>query len=221
MGEVTVLTQYRAARRREAHPRPPMSSGRGTRIGFYFDPCCPFSYLAAERVERWFSDVEWIPVPSDAVQHEESWSDPRVARLLRRLAERRAAELRLPLVWPEPFSAAGTAVLRVADCAAGIGKGSAFALAAARLAFCGGFDLGAEDNLLEAAAAAGIESEVCLGAARDESRDVALAARARGLLALGITQLPALEVGVRWFAGETSLAAASAWWHSPPVAASR
>lgn len=187
-------------------------------IAFYFDPCCPFSYLATERVDRQFPVVEWVPVAASALQGEESWSDPRVARLLRVLAERRAAELRLPLVWPERYPPVGTAALRVAVHAVRSGVGAAFALAACRLAFCGGFDLDDPANLAEAAAAAGIEQEECLRAARDASGDIALEVGARDLLTAGVTQLPAFAVGHRWFAGEGSFAQARAWAQAPVAA---
>ena len=36
------------------------------RPAFYFDLGCPFSYLAAERVERLLGEVDWIPVSGDA-----------------------------------------------------------------------------------------------------------------------------------------------------------
>ena len=218
MGDVTVLAQIRARRLREAHSRPRGSHGSGT-VRFYFDPCCPFSYLAAERIERRFSGVDWIPVAASALQTDDPWSDPRAARLLRALAERRAAELKLPLVWPEPFPPTGTTALRVAVYAARVGKAPAFALAASRLAFCGGFDLEEPANLVEAAAAAGIGFEACLRAAAAESIDGLLVARARSLLTAGMTQLPALRIGARWFAGESSLAAASAWRQRTPMAA--
>jgi 2-hydroxychromene-2-carboxylate isomerase len=100
------------------------------------------------------------------------------------------------------------------------GVGPAFALAACRLAFCGGFDLDDPVNLAEAAAAGGIEFVECLRAAQDAANDAPLETSASGLLALGVTQLPALRIGPRWFAGEASLAEAAAWARAP-MAASR
>ena len=65
---------------------------------------------------------------------------------------RRAVELRLPLVWPDGFPVAAPSALRAAAYAAEIGAGARFALAASRLAFCGGFDLEDPEILAEAAA---------------------------------------------------------------------
>lgn len=214
-----VLAERRAQRlRTEALSRASGGAGAGASIAFYFDPCCPFSYLAAERVERQFSAVTWVAVSAAALNTDEPWGDPRVARLLRVLAERRAAELRLPLVWPERFPPAGQAALRVAVHAVEAGVGPVFALAACRLAFCGGFDLDDLANLAEAAAAAGIEHDEYVRAVADPGHDIALEAAAHELVRAGVTQLPAIRVGHRWFTGETSLAEAWAWARAPVMA---
>ncbi|HWF34613.1 MAG TPA: DsbA family protein [Solirubrobacteraceae bacterium] len=209
-----MLAEHRERRRRDSVPE----LAADTPVAFYFDPCCPFSYLAAERVERHFSAVKWVPVAASALESDEPWSDPRVARLLRTLAERRAAELRVPLVWPDHFPPSATPALRVAVHAVELGVGAAFALAASRLAFCGGFDLEDPVILAEAAAAAGIGIDACLRAIADPAHDEPLEANARGLMALGVTQLPAFRVGSRWFAGEASLSEASAWARLPMAA---
>jgi 2-hydroxychromene-2-carboxylate isomerase len=214
MGTVTILAERRELRRMR-HSLEGWGDVSGAPVAFYFDPCCPFSYLAAERIERRFPRVEWIPVSSAALETDQPWSDPPVARLLRVIAERRAAQLRLPLVWPDPFPPSGTEALRVAAYAASHAAGSAFALAASRLVFCGGFDLDDRAILFEAAAAAGIEIDDCLRAARDSTYDAQLDASARGLLALGVTQLPAVRVASRCFAGEESLEEAAAWARAP------
>ncbi|HWF72751.1 MAG TPA: DsbA family protein [Solirubrobacteraceae bacterium] len=219
MADVTDLTERRERRRiRDSIAAEDAAAGAGAPATFYFDPSCPFSYLAAERVERRFAAVKWIPVSAAALGTDEPWSDPRVARLLRVLAERRAAELRLPIVWPDHFPPAGTSVLRVAVHAVEAGAGAAFALAASRLAFCGGFELEDPVVLVEAAAAAGIGIDACLEAIENAEHERPLAANARGLMAMGVTQLPAFGVGPRWFAGEASLGEASAWARTPMVA---
>jgi 2-hydroxychromene-2-carboxylate isomerase len=221
MGEVRLLAERREQRRLRDSGPAGATAGDGIPIAFYFDPSCPFSYLAAERVERRFSAVQWVPVAAAALEVDEPWADPRVARLLRTLADRRAAELRLPLVWPDHFPTSGTAALRVAVHAVETGVAAPFALAASRLAFCGGFDLEDPVILVEAAAAAGIEIDACLQAAEDPGNDEPLEANARGLMALGVTQLPAFRVGSRWFAGESSLGEASAWARVPMAATTR
>jgi 2-hydroxychromene-2-carboxylate isomerase len=194
MGELIVLTEQLADR---ARPR--------TQAGpaFFFDLACPFSYLAAERVERLLGEVEWVPVagPLHANAGEAS---------VRESAQARAKELRLPLVWPDCFPAPAKAALRAAVRATQAGVGARFALAAARLAFCGGFELGDPEVLAEAAAASGFALEECLSAARDEALDGPLHATARGLVARGVGRLPAFRVGHGFFAGESLLSQAAA-----------
>jgi 2-hydroxychromene-2-carboxylate isomerase len=152
MGEVISLAQRREERRRGELVR----SGR-PRAVFYFDLASPFTYLAAERVDRLFPGVEWRPAFLDAVCAGDPLSDAGIRERLASAAHARADELHMPLVWPERYPAAGRAAMRVAALAAQEGRAAPFVLAASRLAFCGGFDLDDPETLAEAAAAA------CLG----------------------------------------------------------
>ncbi len=197
MGQLIVLAERLADRSRP---------GPGHPSAFFFDLNCPFSYLAAERVERILGELEWIPAASTLLGGQRWAQSPAV----RREAEKRAVELRLPLVWPDGFPASGSSALRAAAYAVEVGAGARFALAASRLAFCGGFDLSDPEILAEAAAAAGVPLEECLTAAGDPRRDVSLHATARGLVARGVRELPAVRIGHRWLGGERALAAAGA-----------
>jgi 2-hydroxychromene-2-carboxylate isomerase len=194
MGQLIVLSERRADRSRPLHTDRP---------AFFFEVACPFSYLAAERVERLLGDVEWLPTAPLPGRS----SLPPAARAQ---AELRAAELRLPLSWPDHFPAAVPGAARAAAAAAEDGCGGRFALAAARLAFCGGFDLQDPEILAEAAAAAGMPLERCLEAVGDESLDLGLEATAQGLAARGVHVLPAVRIGRRWFSGERGLNEAAA-----------
>jgi 2-hydroxychromene-2-carboxylate isomerase len=197
MGDVIRLAERRAARRFEAGDR-----GAPSRVEFYFDLCCPFSYLAAERVERVFDDVVWTPASTSALTCGMPPSDDESVGASRAHAERRAAELRLPLIWPERHPVEVPAAMRAASYAAEQARGAAFALAAGRLAFCGGFDLEDPEILAEAAAAAGIGIEGLLDAVGELGRDCAIEAAGRRLLAAGADRLPALRVGRALFWGE-------------------
>jgi 2-hydroxychromene-2-carboxylate isomerase len=190
MGEVIELKDQLADRSR---PR------GSSRAAFFFDVACPFSYLAAERVERTLGEVEWIPAPAVGLDGGARWVR---FEAMRALAERQAIAARLPLVWPDQFPANTRHALRAAAYAAENGAGGSFALAATRLAFCGGFDLEDPEILGVAAAAAGLPLDGCLSAARDPSRDASLWATARGLHARGVQRLPAIRLGGRWFEGE-------------------
>jgi 2-hydroxychromene-2-carboxylate isomerase len=129
---------------------------------------------------------------------------------LRTRADSAARALRLPLVWPDRFPGGARCAQRASAFACEIGAGAAFALAATRLAFCGGFDLEDPETLAEAAAAAGVPLQECLSAAGETWRDEELEATAELLRARGISELPAIRIGDRWFEGEAGLQAAGA-----------
>ncbi len=212
MGDLIVLADRRAQRVQlrsgpAAHEGFPAQNLTSERPAFFFDLACPFSYLVAERIERTLGEVDWVPVAQTALP--EPAPSPR-SHDLRRRAERRAAELRLPLVWPDGAPAGSRSALRAAAYAVDLGAGATFALAASRLAFCGGFDLKDPEILAEAAAAAGIPLEGCLDAARDPSWDDELGIVGYGLASRGLTELPVIRIDRRLFQGERSLAEAAA-----------
>ncbi len=217
MGEVISLADRRAVRRtRNDHRREP------SRVEFLFDLCCPHSYLAAERVERAFDDVVWTPACTSTLSCGSIETDQVALERRMREAEARAAELRLPLIWPERHPVPVPAAMRAASYASEEGRGAAFVLAAFRLAFCGGFDLDDPEILAEAAAAAGIGMEGCLQAVGDVSRDGAIEQAGRQLLAAGADRLPALRVGRSLFWGEHRVAeAAAAARHQAALRAAR
>jgi 2-hydroxychromene-2-carboxylate isomerase len=193
LGELISLVARRAARAAEsappAHPR----------VTFYFDLASPWTYLVAERVERHFANVRWQPVIPDVIVPEE---DDDVARAA---VEQRAAQLRMPLVWPEAWPTASRGAVRVAALATERGRAAPFVLAASRLAFCGGYDVDDPEALAEAAAAAGLGLTESLQAAGDLRRDGPLEAAALWLAARGGDHLPALVVARNVFCGERRL----------------
>jgi 2-hydroxychromene-2-carboxylate isomerase len=198
MGDLIRLRDWRADR-------------SSSRPAFFFDLSCPFSYLAAERVERVLGEVDWVPAAAAAMNAPVSSAqalehDPLVqASIVMARAEREALELGLPLVWPDRFPADCPASLRVAAYAAEVGAGGRFALAASRLAFCGGYDLDERDVLAEAAAAAGLPVDACLTAAGDAGHDLPLRVTGQGLTARGVPTLPAVSVDRHWLCGERML----------------
>jgi 2-hydroxychromene-2-carboxylate isomerase len=199
MGELVDLAEHRKRRTaRVCHAREPL------RAEFLFDLACPFSYLASESTERSFDDLRWTPAARAGAP-----ADP---DRVRSAAEARAAALRLPLVWPDTYPSPVPAAMRVAAHASSQGRGAAFALAAGRLAFCGGFDLEDPEVLAEAAAAAGLALGDCMSAARDVRRDAAIGTAGIRLLAAGADRLPALRLGRALFWGEHDVAEAAAAW---------
>lgn len=179
------------------------AAGPVSRATLFFDLRSPLTYLAAERADRLFAGLGWVPASSDVLHAGD-------VELERVQAAERAALLGLPLVWPddEPYLVRGA--MRVAALAAERGRGAAFVLAASRLAFCGGFDVDDPEILAEAAAAAGIGLGEALRAAGDIRRDGPIEEAGRQLLAAGAQRLPAVRVGRMLFCGEERLMEAAA-----------
>jgi 2-hydroxychromene-2-carboxylate isomerase len=198
MGELISLAERRAARAEAAAlPARP-------RVSFFFDLASPWTYLAAERVDRRFAEVRWQPAIGEVLPGGRDLAAQRQA------AEERAAELQLPLVWPEAQPAPGRSAMRVAALAAERGRAAEFVLAASRLAFCGGYDVDDPEILAEAAAAADLGLEECLQAAGELRRDGPMEQAALRLLAQGADVLPVLVVGRTLFCGERRLPEAAA-----------
>ncbi len=210
MAEVIPITQRRPARAEQrsdpwdSAPAPGMPA-----TTLYFDLASPDTYLVAERVERRVGDAVWRP----AELPERSLRDS----ALTAEAERRAHTLRMPLVWPERFPSRVPTAMRVATYAHEQGCAAAFAIAAGRLAFCGGFDLEDPDIIAEAAAAAGLEVDGALLAARDPRRDHQIGMAGRSLAHAGGRLLPALEHERRLYCGEPHITA----WLSQGIAVAR
>jgi 2-hydroxychromene-2-carboxylate isomerase len=203
MAEVIQLAQRRPAR---DAPTPALS-----RATLYFDLASPFTYLVAERIERRVGGAVWRPAtlneplrrrPEDLVAE----------------AQLRARALRMPLVWPERYPSRVPTAMRVATHAHEQGCASAFAVAAGRLAFCGGFDLEDPEILAEAAAAAGLDVDGALLAARDPRRDHQIGMAGRAVGHAGGTTLPALEHERRLYCGEPHI---TAWLSQAAVAVAR
>jgi 2-hydroxychromene-2-carboxylate isomerase len=207
MGDLIVLEDWHREHAR-AIPAPLPS--------FFFDPSCPFSYLAAERVERVLGEVHWVPAAASSLQSPDPSQhvpleaalahDPlEQTRIVMARAEHQALSLRLPLVWPDRFPAGSPAALRAAAYAAEVGAGGRFALASCRLAFCGGFDLEDREVIANAARAAGLSVRDCVAAAGNPRLDGPVHATARGLSAQGVELLPAVRISRRLLTGERML----------------
>ncbi len=176
------------------------------RPGFFFDLACPFSYIAADRIERLLGDVEWVPVPAEALTDEQ----PDLEDIKSRAAEL-AKAARLPLAWPEHFPAAVPGAMRAAAYAAENGAGARFALAAGRLAFAGGFDLERDSVLEDVASAAWLPRDEVRAATAEMWRDAELRSMAELLLTQGMTHLPVVHLGGQWFQGVDAVSQAVAW----------
>jgi 2-hydroxychromene-2-carboxylate isomerase len=191
MGDLIILAERIADRSRPS---------RGP-AAFFFSLGCPISYLAAERVERTFGQIEWVPVPGRLTvgrseSDRQAWEHELLA-----LAEREAGGLRLPLVAPDRLPLEAREASRAALFAAEQGVGSAFGLAASRLVFCGGYDVDDPEVIVEAAAAAGLSIAATVEAACDARYDETLEMTVKGLCQRGVSSTPAIRIGTHWFEG--------------------
>jgi 2-hydroxychromene-2-carboxylate isomerase len=186
-----------------------LGHSNGRSAAFFFELSSPFSYLAAERIERMLGAVTWVPTaPMDPRRGPRRLNDAPAARLIT-VAEQEAKLSRLPLVMPDGFPFDPRKATRAAAYASANGLGAAFALAAFRLAFCGGFDLESPTVLAEAAAAAGAPVRELLTAAEDPRWDAQPAGAARGLVGHRVASTPAIRVANRWFEGLDAVREAS------------
>jgi 2-hydroxychromene-2-carboxylate isomerase len=193
MAEVIQLTQRRP---QQAVPQAPEMEVPTT---LYFDLASPYTYLVAERLERRVGAAAWRPavLPGPPARGEDMLA----------AAQQRARALRMPLVWPERFPSRVPSAMRVATYANEQGCGSAFAIAAGRLAFCGGFDIEDPEILAEAAAAAGLDVDGALAASREPRRDHQIGMAGRSVGHAGGAVLPALEHERRLYCGEPHITA--------------
>jgi 2-hydroxychromene-2-carboxylate isomerase len=204
MGDVTDLAAFRRASRRQAG-----ATAVPAKAEFHFDLASPLTYLAADRVQRTFTQLTWIPAFAHVIRP----GTPDLARE-RAAADARAVALRLPLVWPERWPHGVPAAMRATSYAATKGRAAEFVVAACRLAWAGGFDLEDPQVLAEAAAAANVSPEESLRAARDARRDAEIEAASHRIAAAGADRLPACVVRRAVFVGEERIAEAAAYARS-------
>jgi 2-hydroxychromene-2-carboxylate isomerase len=165
---------------------------------FYYDLGDPACYFAAEQVMSALPVApEWEPVlAGEIAQSTEPGIAPSAAPPdLEPLAEQ-ARQLGLqPLRWPASWPPDTRQAMLAATYAKRVGRAVAFSLAAFRQAFAGGRDLGDEHTVLIAAAAAEIHPAALLkGIALRSVHDAQAQANARAR-AVGVTALPAIQIG--------------------------
>ncbi len=183
---------------------------------FYFDLASPLAYLAAERILHTMPIAcEWQPVLARELPGAESFEAFRCRRdedIFRMELERRVGELGLQeLRWPDPFPFDSALAMRAATYAKSIGRVVAFAQAAFRQAFAGGHSLEDTDHVLIAAAACEMHPSAVLKGAALRSVGEQLMASTAAAAALGVSDVPAVRVGIQVFHGERSLEKAASY----------
>jgi 2-hydroxychromene-2-carboxylate isomerase len=176
---------------------------------FFFGAMSPYSWFAAERIGGLIPGARWRGVLAGAVfkaNGRTSWglTDDREAGLAD--CERRAAEHGLgPIVWPDPWPTSDLDVARAMVHAERLGLLEPFALAAMRLEFLEGVDLGEPPAVLEAARRAGIDAEELGEAIGREEVKQGLRAITDEALQLGVFGVPTIVIGDDLYWGDDHL----------------
>ncbi len=184
----------------------PRGDGGAAQPVFFYDLASPDCYLAAERVVDILGVVpEWEPVLLEDLPGAGSLEAFRCATerdIWQQEAERRAAAQGVqPLRWPPDWPADSRLAMRVATSAKQIGRGVAFSLAAFRQAFAAGRDLSEPDSVVIAAAACEMHPAAVLRASTLRTVRAGLEAANARAASLGVTALPAVQVGEAVFEG--------------------
>jgi 2-hydroxychromene-2-carboxylate isomerase len=176
---------------------------------FYFGAMSPYSWFAAERIGDLLPEARWRGVLAGAVfkaNDRTSWglTDRREAGIAD--CEQRAAERGLgPIVWPDPWPTSDLLVARAMTFADSLGRLKQYALAAMRLCFLEGRDLGEPEVVLQAAARSGLdprelEQAIAGQAVKDALRDLTAEA-----IDAGVFGVPSIVIGEELYWGDDSL----------------
>jgi 2-hydroxychromene-2-carboxylate isomerase len=168
---------------------------------FYYDLGSPRCYVVAETIMGTLPVVpEWEPVLAADLRA----NDP--PPLDRAEIERVAGRLGLqPVRWPKRWPPDTEPAMLAATYAKRIGRAVAFSLAAFRQAFAGGRDLSDRDTILIAGAACEMHPTALGKGIELASTRAALIEATRRAHDAGVSELPAIQIGQRVFAGPDAL----------------
>ncbi|HEY2718544.1 MAG TPA: DsbA family protein [Solirubrobacteraceae bacterium] len=182
------------------------------RSRFYFGAMSPYSWFAAERIARLLPQTRWHGVFAGAVFKQNgrvSWglTDRRAAGLAD--CEERAAEHGLgPIQWPDPWPTNDLLVARAMIYCMQAEDDRllrSFGLAAMRLTFLEGADLGETESVLEAGRRADIGERELAAALQDQQIKDALRADTEAVVAAGVFGVPTVSVAGELFWGDDRL----------------
>jgi 2-hydroxychromene-2-carboxylate isomerase len=180
----------------------------------YFGAMSPYSWIAAERIDSVMPQASWHPVLVGAVfkaKGRTSWGLTEQRERGMADCEARAAVHGLgPICWPERWPTDDLPVARAMTFADRLGRLREYALAAMRLCFLEGADLGEREVVLAAATRAGISAAAMDEALADQRVKDALRARTSEALAAGVFGVPTFAVDGRLFWGDDRLEEAAA-----------
>jgi 2-hydroxychromene-2-carboxylate isomerase len=188
-----------------------------SRPTFYFDLGSPFAYLAAERLqEAMAGTVAWQPVSLGALfklTGRSSWSleDPERRQKGMAEVERRARLYGLrPVCWPDPWPGNYLMAMRAATFAYREGRGHEFTMRAFRNAFGEGRDLSVLQEVLRAAADAGLDRRAVEAGIQDPEVKLALRNATAAAHELGVFGVPTIAIDGELFWGDDRLDDAAA-----------
>jgi 2-hydroxychromene-2-carboxylate isomerase len=192
----------------------------GMAITFFFGAMSPYSWFAAERIERLLPDAQWRGVLAGAVfkaNDRVSWglTDEREQGIADCRA-RAAAHGLGPIQWPDPWPTSDLPIARAMTYAESRDLLKPFSLDAMRLAFLEGRDLEQLDTVLEAGRRTGIESSELEAALADQAVKDALRSVTDDALALGVFGVPTVVLGTELFWGDDRLEDAAAAHRAQP-----
>jgi 2-hydroxychromene-2-carboxylate isomerase len=181
---------------------------------FFFGAMSPYSWFAAERVDGVLADAQWHGVLAGAVfkaAGRVSWglTERRGAGIAD--CEQRAEALGLgPIRWPERWPTSDLLVARAMAYAGSQALLEPFALAAMRLCFLEGRDLGEPESVLEAGRRVGIATATLETALTAQPVKDALRTVTEEAIARGVFGVPTVVLGTELFWGDDRLEDAAA-----------
>jgi len=193
-----------------SQPAPPL---------FLFGAMSPYSWFAAERIDGLLPDARWRGVFAGAIfkAHDRvSWGSTEYRARGIADCEARATTHGLgPIRWPDPWPTSDLLIARAltfAERRAGSPRADvkALGLAAMRLAFLDGADLGEQSAVLEAGRRAGIDTGALANALTDPEVKDALRSATDEVLALGVFGVPTILIGEEFYWGDDRLEEAAA-----------
>ncbi len=176
---------------------------------FYLGAMSPYSWFAAERIERLLPDALWRPVFAGALFKQNgrvSWglTNEREQKLAD--CEARAAAHGLgPIRWPEQWPTNDLLVARAMTFCREQSLIRSYALAAMRLSFLDGVDLGELDAVLEAGRRVGLDERELSAALQSDDVKHALRAANDEAVAAGAYGVPTVVVDSELFWGDDRL----------------
>jgi 2-hydroxychromene-2-carboxylate isomerase len=176
---------------------------------FFFGAMSPYSWFAAERIGVLIPDARWRPVFAGALfraNGRSSWAlGGRRAAGLADCEARAHAHGLGPILWPQRWPTNDVLVARAMAYADSKGRLQPFALAAMRLAFREGGDLGEMRVVQDAGARAGIDAAHLADAVQTPEVKDAVRAHNDEAVSLGVFGVPTVVVGGELFWGDDRL----------------